>query len=73
MSAAAALAKVFGSKNSKGETPSPQEAISKLRETEDMLNRKSEFLEKKIEEHAALAKKHGMKNKKGKDVKASPQ
>ena len=63
MSGIAALAKVFGGK--KGEPPSPQDAIGKLRETEDMLNRKSEFIEKKIEEQAALAKKYGMKNKKG--------
>ena len=61
--AAAALARVFGSK--KGEPPSPQAAIQKLRETEEMLNKKSEYLEKKIDGEAALAKKHGLKNKRG--------
>ena len=61
----AALAKIFGSSQRKGETPTPQTAILKLRETEDMLSKKSEFLENKIEKETALAKKHGMKNKRG--------
>lgn len=38
-------------------------AIQKLRETEEMLGKKSEFLEKKIGKEMAAAKKHGMKNK----------
>ena len=61
--AAAALARVFGAK--KGEPPSPQLAIQKLRETEEMLNKKSEYLEKKIDSEALIAKKHGLKNKRG--------
>jgi len=61
----AALAKVFGSSQKKGEAPTSQMAILKLRETEDMLSKKSEFLENKIEKEIALAKKHGMKNKRG--------
>ena len=60
---AAALARIFGSK--KGEPPSPQQAIQKLRETEEMLSKKSEFLEKRIEKELNAAKKHGMKNKRG--------
>ena len=59
--AAAALARVFGAK--KGEPPSPQVAILKLRETEEMLNKKSKYFEKKINGEAALAKKHSLKNK----------
>ncbi|XP_028288883.1 charged multivesicular body protein 4c [Parambassis ranga] len=43
--------------------PSPQEAIHKLRETEEMLTKKQEYLEKRIEQELALAKKHGTKNK----------
>lgn len=43
--------------------PSPQEAIHKLRETEEMLTKKQEYLEKKIEQEIATAKKHGTKNK----------
>jgi len=62
--AMAALAKVFGS-GKKGEPPSPQQAIQKLRETEEMLSKKSEFLEKRIEKELVSAKKNGMKNKRG--------
>ena len=62
---AAALAKIFGS-GKKGEPPSPQAAIQKLRETEGMLGKKSEFMEKKIEKEMQTVKKNGMKNKRGK-------
>ena len=61
---AAALVRLFGS-GKKGEGPSSQVAIQKLRETEEMLGKKTDFLEKKIEQEAAIAKKHGMKNKRG--------
>ena len=63
--AAAALARIFGGSGKKGEVPSPQMAIQKLRETEEMLGKKSEFLEKKIGKEMAAAKRHGMKNKRG--------
>lgn len=43
--------------------PTPQEAIHKLRETEDMLTKKQAFLEQKIDLEIATAKKHGTKNK----------
>ncbi|XP_078543229.1 charged multivesicular body protein 4c [Lissotriton helveticus] len=43
--------------------PSPQEALGRLRETEEMLGKKQEYLEKKIEQELATAKKHGTKNK----------
>ncbi|XP_077592541.1 charged multivesicular body protein 4c [Stigmatopora nigra] len=43
--------------------PSPQEAIHKLRETEDMLSKKQDYLEKRIEQEVTLAKKHGTRNK----------
>ncbi|KAM9839218.1 charged multivesicular body protein 4c [Aulostomus maculatus] len=43
--------------------PSPQEAIHKLRETEEMLTKKQDYLEKRIEQELAIAKKHGTKNK----------
>ncbi|XP_061641817.1 charged multivesicular body protein 4b-like isoform X1 [Phyllopteryx taeniolatus] len=45
-----------------GKAPTPQEAVQKLRETEEMLAKKQEFLEKKIEQETVTAKKHGMKN-----------
>ncbi|XP_034026488.1 charged multivesicular body protein 4c [Thalassophryne amazonica] len=44
--------------------PSPQEAINKLRETEEMLTKKQEYLEKRIEQELLTAKRHGTKNKK---------
>ncbi|KAJ8279821.1 hypothetical protein COCON_G00068870 [Conger conger] len=43
--------------------PSPQEAIHRLRETEAMLTKKQEYLEKKIEQEIATAKRNGIKNK----------
>lgn len=58
------LGKIFGGgKGGKG--PSPQEAIQKLRETEEMLTKKQDFLEKKIEQELQVAKKNGTKNKRG--------
>ena len=53
--------KLFG--GSKGKPPNSQEAIQKLRETTEMLQKKSDFLEKKIEHEVATAKRHGTKNK----------
>uniref|UniRef100_A0A4W6FJK2 Charged multivesicular body protein 4C n=1 Tax=Lates calcarifer TaxID=8187 RepID=A0A4W6FJK2_LATCA len=43
--------------------PSPQEAIHRLRETEEMLTKKQEYLEKRIEQEIVIAKKNGTKNK----------
>lgn len=51
-----------GGKSGKG-GPTPQEAIQRLRDTEEMLSKKQEFLEKKIEQELTAAKKHGTKNK----------
>jgi len=56
------LGKMFGGKK-KDAADDPQTAIQRLRETEEMLNKKSEFLEKKINEELLTAKKHGTKNK----------
>ncbi len=44
-------------------TPTSQEAIQKIREVEDLLNKKSEYLEKKIADELDAARKHGTKNK----------
>lgn len=52
---------MFGKKGDKA--PTPQEAIQRLRETEEMLQKKSDFLEKKIEQELAVARKNGTKNK----------
>ncbi|KAL1462421.1 hypothetical protein WDU94_014255 [Cyamophila willieti] len=52
---------IFGKTEEKG--PTTGEAIQKLRETEDMLIKKQEFLEKKIEQEINVAKANGTKNK----------
>ncbi|XP_066486518.1 transmembrane 9 superfamily member 1 [Tiliqua scincoides] len=56
------LGKIFG-KGKKAKAPTPQEAIQKLRETEEVLVKKQEFLEQKIQQELVSAKKHGTKNK----------
>ena len=60
---ASALARLFATGIGKDDQPSLQVAIQKLRETEEMLGKKSEFLEKAIEKELAAAKQAGMKNK----------
>jgi len=57
------FAKIFGSGKKKEEAPSTQDAIQKLRTTEEMLTKKSEFIEKKISAEIQTAKKAGTKNK----------
>lgn len=53
---------LFGKKN-KETTPTPAEAIQKLRSTEEMLLKKQEFLEGKVDAELKTAKKNGTKNK----------
>jgi len=53
---------MFGGKK-ENEAPSTGDAIQKLRETEEMLLKKQEFLEKKIELELSTARKNGTKNK----------
>lgn len=53
--------KMFGGK--KEIAPSTGEAIQKLRETENMLIKKQEFLESKIQQELDCARKNGTKNK----------
>ena len=56
--------KIFGNKNSKSnETPSPQEAIQRIREVEELLEKRSALIEKKIEEQVNIARENGIKNK----------
>lgn len=57
------LAKMFGKKDDKA--PTTGEAIQKLRETEEMLIKKQEYLEKKIDSEIQVAKKNASKNKRG--------
>ncbi|XP_015586240.1 charged multivesicular body protein 4c [Cephus cinctus] len=56
------FSKVFGGKK-EAAAPSTAEAIQKLRETEDMLIKKQDFLESKIELEIQVARKNGTKNK----------
>ncbi len=56
------LGKMFGGKKEE-KGPSTVDAIKNLRETENMLLKKQEFLEKKIETELATAKANGTKNK----------
>ncbi|KAM9102570.1 charged multivesicular body protein 4c [Sarcophilus harrisii] len=50
--------------SSKGKAvPTPQEALARLRETEEILGKKQEYLETRIQKELALAKKHGTQNK----------
>ena len=53
--------KLFG--GSKGKPPNTQEAIQRLCDTKEMLEKKSDYLEKKIENEIKTAKHHGTKNK----------
>lgn len=55
---------MFGGKKD-DKAPTTGEAIQKLRETEEMLIKKQEFLEKKIETEIETAKKNAAKNKRG--------
>ncbi len=61
------LAKAFGGGGSKQkkESASPQDAIQRLRQTEEMLQKKSDFLEKKIDQEKNIAKTNATKNKRG--------
>lgn len=59
--------KMLGGTGKSGKAPTTQEAIQRLKETEEMLIKKQEFLEKKIEQEVVTAKKNGMKNKRGEE------
>jgi len=54
---------MFGGKGGKDNPVTTGEAIQKLRETEDMLMKKQDFLEKKIGEEVATARKNAKTNK----------
>ncbi|KAK8787453.1 hypothetical protein V5799_022770, partial [Amblyomma americanum] len=57
------FAKMFGGGKGGEKAPSPGEAIQRLREIEEMLNKKQDFLESKVKMELEAAKKHGTKNK----------
>jgi hypothetical protein len=69
-----ALGRLFGGGKKKADVPpSPQEAIQRLRQTEEMLEKKTDFLEKKIQQELGNAKRHGTKNKRGKSLWGPPR
>lgn len=60
--------KLFGGKSSQNKAPTPQEAIQKLLEIEDLLRKRQEFLEKKIDDEIKTARANGVKNKRGSPI-----
>ncbi|XP_050440375.1 charged multivesicular body protein 4c [Adelges cooleyi] len=56
------LSKLFGGKKEE-KGPSTEDAIQKLRATEELLIKKQEFLQKKIDQELEIAKKNGTTNK----------
>lgn len=63
--------KMFGGK--KEVAPTTGEAIQKLRDTENMLVKKQEFLETKIDGELDIARKNGTKNKRGMVMGVGPR
>uniref|UniRef100_A0A8C4N3T1 Charged multivesicular body protein 4B n=1 Tax=Eptatretus burgeri TaxID=7764 RepID=A0A8C4N3T1_EPTBU len=57
------LKNLLGMGHKKQQGPSAQEGLQKLRETEEMLTKKQEFLEGKIQKELESAKRNGKKNK----------
>uniref|UniRef100_V9LBZ7 Chromatin modifying protein 4C n=1 Tax=Callorhinchus milii TaxID=7868 RepID=V9LBZ7_CALMI len=58
------ISKMFsGSRSGKQPPPSPQEAIHRLRQTEEMLTKKQEYLETRITRELETARRHGTKDK----------
>ena len=60
------LSRLFGgNKASAVKAMSSADAIQRLREVEEMLGKKQEFLEKRVDDEIEIAKKNGTKNKRG--------
>lgn len=57
--------KIFSSKKAEN-TPSTSDSIQKLRETENMLLKKHEYLEQKLQQELDIAKANASTNKRGK-------
>lgn len=53
---------IFGGKKAEP-TPSTSDSIQKLRDTENMLIKKQEFLEQKLEDELKIAKENATSNK----------
>ena len=60
------IQKMFGmSKKKQGGPPTTSDAIQKLRETEEMLCKKSDYIEGKIDGEVKIIKKNVRTNKRG--------
>ena len=57
------MLKFFGGKGGKDKAPTTGEAIQGLREQEEMLQKKSDFLEKKVDQQLTIAKQNAKTNK----------
>jgi hypothetical protein len=62
------FSKLFKGESNKEKAPTPQEAIQKLLEMEELLRKRQDVLEKKIDEELTTAKTNGVKNKRGKKI-----
>ena len=58
--------RIFHHKSAANKVPKPQDAIQKLLEIEELLRKRQEVLEKKVEDELSVAKANGTKNKRGK-------
>lgn len=58
---------IFGGKKAEP-APTTSESIQKLRDTENMLFKKQEFLEQKLEQELKIAKENASSNKRGNDL-----
>lgn len=58
---------IFGGKKAEP-VPTTSESIQKLRDTENMLLKKQEFLEQKLEAELKIAKENASTNKRGKTI-----
>jgi len=59
------VSRIFGSAKKGESVQSPSEAVQRLRDVEEMLQKKSDFLEQKIEHEVSVAKKNSSRNKQG--------
>jgi len=55
--------KIFGKSSNSEKAPTPQEAIQKLLEIEDLMRKRQDVLERKIDDELKTAKLNGTKNK----------
>ena len=61
------FAKLLGFKPAE-KAPTPQEAVQKLLEIEELLRKRQDVLERKIDEELKIARANGVKNKRRKYI-----